>query len=55
MNSETTPKIDFIYPENAVIMAPLSGFTDIAFRRSLYRQGCEFAFCEMVRKSALKT
>ena len=53
MNSETTPKIDFIYPENAVIMAPLSGFTDIAFRRSLYRQGCEFAFCEMVDVSSL--
>lgn len=43
----------FIYPEDAVIMAPLSGFTDIAFRRSLYRKGCKFAFCEMVDVSSL--
>lgn len=52
MNSENK-KSDFIYPDNAVIMAPLSGFTDIAFRRSLYREGCEFAFCEMVDVSSL--
>ena len=42
-----------IYPENAVIMAPLSGFTDAAYRRSLYRCGCRFAFTEMVDVSAL--
>ncbi len=53
MANSAEKNIEFIYPENAVIMAPLSGFTDIAFRRSLYRQGCEFAFCEMVDVSSL--
>jgi tRNA-dihydrouridine synthase B len=42
-----------LYPENAVIMAPLSGFTDAAYRRSLYRHGCKFAFTEMVDVSAM--
>jgi tRNA-dihydrouridine synthase B len=42
-----------IYPENALIMAPLSGFTDAAYRRSLYRHGCKFAFTEMVDVSAM--
>lgn len=34
-------------------MAPLSGFTDTAYRRSLYRHGCKFAFTEMVDVSAM--
>ena len=34
-------------------MAPLSGFTDAAYRRSLYRHGCKFAFTEMVDVSAM--
>ena len=42
-----------VYPENALIMAPLSGFTDAAYRRSLYRHGCKFAFTEMVDVSAM--
>ncbi|MBR1966158.1 MAG: tRNA-dihydrouridine synthase family protein [Lentisphaeria bacterium] len=42
-----------IYPGNALIMAPLSGFTDAAYRRSLYRHGCKFAFTEMVDVSAM--
>ena len=42
-----------IYPENALVMAPLSGFTDAAYRRSLYRCGCKFAFTEMVDVSAM--
>ena len=42
-----------IYPENALIMAPLSGFTDAAYRRSMYRHGCKFAFTEMVDVSAM--
>ncbi|MBR2508364.1 MAG: tRNA-dihydrouridine synthase family protein [Lentisphaeria bacterium] len=42
-----------IYPADAVIMAPLSGFTDAAYRRSLYRHGCKFAFTEMVDVSAM--
>ena len=42
-----------IYPGNTLIMAPLSGFTDAAYRRSLYRHGCKFAFTEMVDVSAM--
>jgi tRNA-dihydrouridine synthase B len=42
-----------IYPENSVILAPLSGFTDIPFRNSAWRHGCKFAFTEMVDASSL--
>ena len=42
-----------IYPENALILAPLSGFTDIPYRRSARRHGCHFAFTEMVDAGAL--
>lgn len=42
-----------IYPENALIMAPLSGFTDLAYRRAAYRCGCRFAFTEMVDAASL--
>ena len=42
-----------IYPANALVMAPLSGFTDAAYRRSLYRHGCKYAFTEMVDVSAM--
>ena len=37
-----------IYPKNAVIMAPLAGYTDLPYRRSLRRHGCYYAFTEMV-------
>ncbi len=47
MNSET------IYPENALILAPLSGFTDLPYRRSARRHGCVFAFAEMVDAASL--
>ena len=43
----------FIYPENALIMAPLSGFTDLAYRRAAYRCGCRYAFTEMVDAASL--
>lgn len=42
-----------IYPEDAVILAPLSGFTDLAYRRAARRCGCRFAFTEMVDCSSL--
>ena len=42
-----------IYPEDAVIMAPLSGFTDLAYRRTARRCGCRFAFTEMVDAASL--
>ena len=50
--SDTLSRTD-IYPADALIMAPLSGFTDAAYRRSLYRHGCKFAFTEMVDVSAM--
>ncbi len=46
-------KINRIYPDDAVILAPLAGFTDIAYRRSARRHGCQFAFTEMVDAGAL--
>jgi len=34
-------------------MAPLSGFTDLPYRRSLRRQGCYYAFTEMIDAGSL--
>jgi len=42
-----------MYPEGAVILAPLSGYTDLPFRRSARRHGCRFAFTEMVDAGSL--
>lgn len=42
-----------IYPANAVLAAPLSGYTDLPYRRSLRRQGCFFAFTEMVDAASI--
>ncbi|MDT8391938.1 MAG: tRNA-dihydrouridine synthase family protein [Lentisphaeria bacterium] len=42
-----------IYPENAVIMAPLSGYTDLPFRRSLRRHGCVYAFTPLVEAGSI--
>lgn len=42
-----------IYPENSIILAPLSGFSDIPFRNSAWRHGCQFAFTEMIDASSL--
>ncbi len=42
-----------LYPENALILAPLSGFTDLPYRRSARRHGCVYAFTEMVDAAAL--
>jgi tRNA-dihydrouridine synthase B len=36
------------YPDNAVIMAPLSGFTDLPFRSACRRHGCVFAFTPLI-------
>ena len=43
----------YIYPVNAVLAAPLSGYTDLPYRRSLRRQGCFFAFTEMVDAASI--
>jgi tRNA-dihydrouridine synthase B len=42
-----------IYPEDAVILAPLSGFSDLPFRNAARRYGCIFAFTEMVDAGSL--
>ena len=42
-----------IYPPDAVLAAPLSGYTDLPYRRSLRRQGCLFAFTEMVDAASI--
>ena len=42
-----------IYPENALILAPLSGFTDVAYRRSARRGGCRYAFTEMIDAASI--
>ncbi len=36
------------YPADALILAPLSGYTDLAFRRQCRRQGCRYAFTPLV-------
>ncbi len=45
--------LDFLYPENALILAPLSGYTDLPYRRAARRCGCRFAFTEMVDAASL--
>ena len=42
-----------IYPEDAVLAAPLSGYTDLPYRRSLRRQGCFYCFTEMVDAASI--
>lgn len=37
-----------IYPPDSLILAPLSGYTDLPYRRSVRRHGCKFAFTEMI-------
>ena len=42
-----------IYPENATILAPLSGFTDLPYRRAARRCSCRYAFTEMVDAASI--
>lgn len=42
-----------VYPEDALILAPLSGFTDLPYRRSARRHGGFFTFAEMVDAASL--
>ena len=42
-----------IYPAEAVLAAPLSGYTDLPYRRSLRRQGCFYCFTEMVDAASI--
>lgn len=42
-----------VYPEHAVIMAPIAGHTDVPMRAASARHGCAFAFTEMVDAGSL--
>ena len=44
---------EWIYPDDALILAPLSGYTDLAYRRAARRCGCRYAFTEMVDAASL--
>ena len=46
-------KTSFLYDENALLMAPLSGYTDLPYRRAARRCGCRYAFTEMVDAASL--
>ena len=43
----------FPYPENALLLAPLSGYTDLPYRRAARRCGCRYAFTEMIDAASL--
>ena len=42
-----------IYEPDALILAPLSGFSDAPYRRSARSCGCRYAFTEMVDAASL--
>jgi tRNA-dihydrouridine synthase B len=42
-----------IYPDNALILAPLAGYTDLSYRHSCRRHGCVYAFTEMIDTGSL--
>lgn len=42
-----------LYEANSLIMAPLSGYTDLPYRNSLRRHGCRYAFTEMIDTGAI--
>ncbi|QSH41774.1 tRNA-dihydrouridine synthase family protein [Lentisphaerota bacterium ZTH] len=42
-----------MYPENSILLAPLSGYTDLPYRRSARRYGCRFCFTEMIDAGSL--
>ena len=43
----------FPYKSQALLMAPLSGYTDLPYRRAARRCGCQYAFTEMVDAASL--
>ena len=42
-----------LYPENACLLAPVAGYTDLPFRLSARRHGNKYAFTEMVDAGSL--
>ncbi len=49
----SVPTANPIYPDGAVVMAPLSGYTDLPFRRACRRQGCFFAFTPLIEVGSI--
>jgi len=47
------PVPNLLYEPDALILAPLSGYTDLPYRRAARRCGCRYAFTEMVDAAAL--
>lgn len=43
----------FPYPEGALLLAPLSGYTDLPYRRAARKCGCMYAFTEMIDAASL--
>jgi len=41
------------YPEHALLLAPLCGYTDYPFRQSCRRHGCRYAFTPLVEAGSL--
>lgn len=50
LNCPTAPPL---YPENALLLAPLCGYTDYPFRQSCRRYGCRYAFTPLVEAGSL--
>ncbi len=44
---------EFPYPDHALLLAPLSGYTDLPYRRAARKCGCIYAFTEMIDAAAL--
>ena len=42
-----------LYPKDSIILAPLSGYTDLPYRHSARRFGCKYCFTEMVDAGSL--
>ncbi|MFA7230775.1 MAG: tRNA-dihydrouridine synthase family protein [Victivallaceae bacterium] len=42
-----------LYPPESIILAPLSGYTDLPYRRSARRFGCRYAFTEMIDAASI--
>lgn len=41
------------YPEDSIFLAPLAGYTDLAFRRACRRYGCRYAFTPLVEAGSI--
>lgn len=53
LNRPTTQTVPPLYPENALVLAPLCGYTDYPFRQSCRRYGCRYAFTPLVEAGSL--